>query len=94
MSMNFKLKNRTLLNGDIISPEIPYAVFSEDLEKSQVKRIVNLLNKGTDILYIYKQHRDNFHIANVERMIEAMEKVFSEYETIEYQIKKDSKTNL
>ena len=77
--MNFKLKGRTLLNGDIISPEIPYAVFDEGLSKPMVKYLVSALNYGHDMLMVYQQYRDNMHIRNVVEMLERLEEIHKKF---------------
>jgi len=86
--MNFKLKGRTLLNGDIIQPEIPYATFSDDLNKEDAKRIVCNLNHGHDLMMIYKECRTNLHVKSVVEMLERMEKVFLQYDSEMYLISK------
>ena len=77
--MNFKLKGRTLLNGDFKSPDMPYAVFDDGVGKQVVKEIVCNLNKGSELLSIYKQYRDNMHIKNITDMLSKMEEVYRQF---------------
>ena len=84
--MNFKLKNRTLLNADIIRPENPYAEFSNEIASKIPKRIVNSLNHGHTMLMIYKQYRDNLHFTNVSEMLKKMEDTFRDYDCIDFEI--------
>ena len=78
--MNFKLVGTKLINGDIISPEIPYAEFSCVVSHSTMLNIVANLNYGHELLMIYKEYRDNMHIASVVSMLEKMEGIFAEYD--------------
>jgi hypothetical protein len=87
--MNFKLKDRILLNGDIVSPEIPYAVFDEGLSKDVMKRILLILNYGNQLLLLYKEYRNSFHIVNIVKMLEKMESIFQKYDQETYAIQKE-----
>ena len=86
--MNFKLKGRTLLNADTISPDIPYAEFSDGISIDTINRIVNNMNCGHIMLMLYKQHRDNLHITNVVTMLEKMEEVYHMWYNKDYEIRK------
>lgn len=89
MGRNFKLKDRMLLNTDIIKPEIPYAEFSESILKSEIKNIINELNFGSKMLALYEESRiSNMHIASVLEMIEKMEECFSEYSLRRFKIER------
>ena len=83
--MNFKLKDRTLLNADIISPDMPYAEFDPDLARNVPKNIVNSLNNGNEMLMIYKQFRDDLHIVNVVEMLKQMEEIYRAYDRTEFE---------
>lgn len=71
--MNYKVKNRKLLNADIISPEIVYAEFSNELVDGEAERMVNSMNFGHEMLSIYDDFRDNMHVVNVVEMLKRME---------------------
>jgi hypothetical protein len=86
--MNYKLKGNIMLNGDIISPEIPIAEFSDELISSQKHRIVITLNHGHEMLMLYKQLRENMHIVFVTEMLTKMEDVFSKYDYAMFELSK------
>ena len=86
--MNFKLKDRTLLDADIISPDMPYAEFDPDLARNVPKNIVNSLNNGHEMLMIYKKYRDDLHVVNVVEMIKQMEDIYRAYDRTEFEIKR------
>lgn len=87
MGRNFKLKDRTLLNADIASPEISYAEFSKVLCKKDVKDIINELNFGSKMLDIYERNRSNMHITSVVEMLKEMEECFYAYNKERFEIK-------
>lgn len=89
--MNYKLKGRTLLNGDMISPEISYAQFNAELHIETAKTLVNTLNNGHKMIMAYRQHRDNMHITNVVALLEKLESIYKEYEYREYEIRQTRK---
>ena len=89
--MNFRIKNRKLLNADIISPEIVYAEFSSELVESQAECMVNAMNNGHDMLLIYKEMRDDMHIVNVMEMLNRMERIYAKWVEREYQIQRKTK---
>jgi hypothetical protein len=89
--MNFKIKNRKLLNGDIISPEIVYAEFSDQIIDGQAENIVNALNHGHDMLMIYKEMRDNLHISNVVEMLSRLESAYAKWDARDFQIRRGVK---
>lgn len=74
--MKYYLKGRTLYRRESFSPERPIATFSEELNVSTLREIVNALNKGTEIFNSYKRHRDDLHIVNIVKMLEEMESIF------------------
>ena len=78
--MNYKLKGRTLLNGDIISPEIPIAEFSDALAKGESGRIVAHLNAGWKMLLAYEAGRDSLHIKDAVTLLDKLESIYQEYE--------------
>lgn len=78
--MNHKLKGRSLIHGEINSPEITLAEFSKELTKDAIQRMVSSMNYGHKILMIYKQHRDNMHITNVVDMLKKIEEEFRKFE--------------
>jgi hypothetical protein len=80
-----------MINGDIVKPEIPYAVFNDDLNPAEMKKIIANLNYGNDMLLIFKQYRDNLHIMNVIEMITRMEEVFRKYDYEMFEIRKEDK---
>lgn len=53
--MTYYLKNRTLLNSDIIQPEIPYAEFSPELTEATCKDLVAKLNFGAEVVLAYEE---------------------------------------
>jgi len=77
--MNFKLKGRDLLNGDIVLPEIPYATFSEEISKEVVKKMVLSMNYGDEFIKVYEGYRSNMHIGNVLEMLKELEDIYGEY---------------
>jgi hypothetical protein len=87
--MNFKLKGRDLLNGDIVLPEIPYATFSDEISKDAIKKLVVSLNHGSEFIKIYKEHRTNPHIENVVDMLKLMEDVYRKYDEELYALKRE-----
>ena len=78
--MNFELKGRNLVNADIITPEVVYATFSEDVRIPVIKSVTAKLNYGSRFLDIYEQHRDDMSVPNVLKMLKKMEEVFVEYD--------------
>jgi hypothetical protein len=78
--MNYKLKGKQLLNGDIKKPEIPYATFDDGLVPGTAEKIVCHLKRGHEMLMIHEKYRSNFHIANVMEMLKEMEEVFQKYD--------------
>jgi hypothetical protein len=86
--MNFKLDGNTMVDGDIISPIMAYAEFSDELVDSAPKKIVNTLNNGHDMLMIYKKYRGNIDLSNINHMLAEMDSVMSSYETSDYAIKR------
>ena len=89
--MHFKLIGNTMINGDIVKPEIPYAVFSDDLNRAEMKKIIANLNYGNDMLLLYKQYRGKMHIKTIIEMIEKMESIFRKFDYEMYEIRKRSK---
>ena len=89
--MNFKLVGNKMINGDIVSPEIPYAVFDDGLNRADMKKIIANLNYGNDMLLVYQQYRENLHIANVVEMLKQLEKVFCKFDYEMYEIRKKDK---
>jgi hypothetical protein len=73
--MKHRLEGYTLIHGEIISPEVVIAKFNPGLTLATVKEMVAALNHGHEMLMLYKQHRDNMHIANVAVMLERMETI-------------------
>ena len=88
--MKFKLKGRTLLSAEIISPDMPIAEFSEGYSKQGVKTIVANLNYGSEMLSIYKKYRNSLHIVNVVEMLNKMEEVYQRFDTETYEIKRSN----
>lgn len=86
--MNFRLKDRTLLNGDIISPEIPYAEFSPEITETAIHEMVSAMNSGHEMLMLYKELRNNMHILNVCRFLERMDVVYAKYERELFEIRR------
>jgi len=90
-TLNFKIKNRKLLNADIISPEIEYAEFSDELTPGTAERLVNSMNQGDEMMMIYKQMRDDMHIANVLNMLERMEHIYAIWTQEDFNIRRGVK---
>jgi hypothetical protein len=82
--MNYKLKGRTLLHGDVTQPETVIAEFSDKLTRTSAKELVAAMNYGHDLLMLYKQHRDNLHVVNVVTMLQAMESVYKQWDAEVY----------
>jgi len=80
-----------MINGDIIFPEIPYAVFDDGLNRSEMKKIIANLNYGNDMLLVYQQYHDNLYIVNVVKMIEKLDKIFQKYDYEMFEIRKIDK---
>lgn len=89
--MNFKIKNRKMLNADIISPEIVYASFSDELVDGVAEGMVNSMNCGHEMLTIYSDFRDDLHITNVADMLKKMEAVYQKWSEEDYRIRRSSK---
>lgn len=85
--MNHKLKNRTLLHGDIVN-DVSIAEFSDALAEQSMHRMVNAMNYGDEMLRLYQSHRDNKHITNILQMLEEMEKVYRNWNEAEYNAKR------
>jgi translation elongation factor EF-1beta len=82
--MNYKLKGRTLC--DIVSPEIPYAQFSENISKVEMKKMVSAINHGLEMLQIYQQMRnESFHVQSVCDALQKMEKIWAEWDYENYE---------
>ena len=77
--MRFKLKGRTLLNDDIIAPEIPYAVFSDELVASVPEKIVAELNYGSRVLNILGEYHGIMDYECVAQMIKELKDAYSDY---------------
>lgn len=86
--MKFKLKGRTLLNADIISPDMPYAQFDDGVTSDTVREIVNTLNCGEDMLDAYAQHADNLHITSVVELLAKLDEIYRRYDTNRYRIRR------
>lgn len=84
--MNFKREDRTLYNGDIVKPIIPYAEFSDDLTEKAMDDIINALNNGHDMLMIYKQYRGNINLLGLVEMLDRMEECFRAYDKKQFEI--------
>jgi len=78
--MRTKRKGNKLLDANIISPDAVYATFNDDLCSKTKDEIVLFINYGSEMLSIYKQHRDSLHIVNVVEMLKKMEEVFHEFD--------------
>lgn len=89
--MNFKIKDRKLLNADIISPEIVYAEFSDALVDGVAEGMVNSMNCGHEMLTIYSDFRDDLHITNVADMLKKMESVYQKWVSETHMIRRNSK---
>ena len=89
--MNFKIKNRKLLNADTISPEIVYAEFSDQLAPGEAERMANSLNRGHEMLMIYDEMRDSLHIVNVVDMLKRMEDVYNDWVNETHRIRRSVK---
>jgi hypothetical protein len=85
--MNLKLKNNKIIDGDIKSPEMELATFSDDLCEDVKKHIVSRANHGDHMLRVYSTYRDNMHIVNIVDMLEKMEKIYHNYNDEVYQAK-------
>lgn len=92
--MNFKLKDRTLLNADIIKPERPYAVFSELLNKFEVERIVNELNHGSKVLGAIGKYQGTRDIRDMLNMIEELKDIYATYSYDDYAIRENQRRAL
>jgi len=88
--MNHRLVGNKIIHGDIISPDLVIATFSNQFCKEYQKQLVNSLNHGHEILMLYKQYRDNLHITNVLELLEKIEKEYLQWSSNEYQIRRDS----
>ena len=86
--MNFKIKNRTLVNADIVSPVIAYAEFSTDLAPAYCKEIVETLNYGHEMLRLYKAYRNNLSLGLAADMVEKMELIFRAWDYKLFEIRK------
>ncbi len=90
--MNFKLKNRKLLNADVVSPDMPYAHFDEGITDRAMHTIVCNLNHGYEMIMAYEECRHNMDVRNVTYVLEKMENIFKKYSQEIYAIKKGDKT--
>jgi len=86
--MNLKLKNNKIIDGDIKSPEIEIATFSDELCEDVKKNIISTANHGSYMLKLYSQYRNNMHICNIVEMLEKMEKIYNYYDMEIYSTKK------
>ncbi len=86
--MNMKLKGNVMLNGDVLSPDMPVATFDEGLVPQYKHKIVETLNAGHEMLMIYKQYRDNLSLPQVIGMLERMEKIYNKYSYFLFEIQK------
>jgi hypothetical protein len=77
--MHYKIKNRTLLNAEIVSPDIPYAEFSTDLTKESVEKIVAALNFGCQAAGVYGKYRNHTTLQSTVDMLEELERAYKEY---------------
>ena len=90
--MKFKLKGNDILNTHFISPDIPYATFSDEITHATKKEIVLTLNYGGEMLDLYRRYRDDMHIKNVVDLLEQMEVLFREYSYAVYSAKRKERS--
>jgi hypothetical protein len=86
--MTFKLKDRTLLNADIISPERPYAVFSDELTQSAVENIAVELNHGSKVLHILGSYHGVTNFEQVGKMVIELKDAYADYSYARYEIER------
>ncbi len=86
--MNLKLEKNKIIDGDIKSPEMEIATFSDELCEDVKKNIISTANHGSYMLRIYDLYRNNMHICNIVEMLEKMEKVYNNYNMEIYSTKK------
>jgi hypothetical protein len=82
--MKLKLKKNKVIDGDIKSPEMEIATFSDELCEDVKKNIISTANHGSYMLKIYALYRNNMHICDVVEMLEKMEKVYKKYDNDVY----------
>jgi hypothetical protein len=84
--MKFKLEGNKLLNAEIVSPEYPFAEFSDELCKDIPRKIVSTLNHGDDVLNILgKYHGLNDFIMTTE-MVKELKDAYGRYLFDQYRI--------
>lgn len=91
--MNFKLKDRTLLNADIIEPEIPYAVFIDELTQSAVENIAVELNHGSKVLHILGSYHGTTNFEQVAKMVIELKDAYSAYSFDKYVVERRERSN-
>ena len=82
MKEHYKLKGLTLLNGDIISPEMPVAEFSRGLSGDVPGKLVAALNFGLDVatsLSVKHGHGSIYTLNGAAAFIEDLSKMHSTY---------------
>jgi len=78
--MKLKLKKNKVIDGEIKSPVIEIATFSDELCEDVKKNIISIVNHGEEMLKIYSKYRDNMHICNIVDMLDKMEQVYKKYD--------------
>lgn len=77
--MKFKLHGNDIIFQDALN--IKMAEFDKEFVKQFDKRyFIARTNFGHRILSVYQTHRSDMHIANVMKMLEKMEQLYTEYE--------------
>ena len=72
-----------LSGNDIISnfAKMKMAEFDKEfVKKFDKKYFILRTNFGSEMLSVYQTHRSDMHIANVMKMLEKMEQLYTEYE--------------
>lgn len=86
--MKFKLDGNVLLNADIESPHLPYAVFSEDLCQDVPRKIVAELNHGSAVLNILGSYHGSEDFVMTVEMVKELRGAYNRYAFDRYQIER------
>ena len=74
--MNHRLKGRKIIHGDIISPEIVIAEFSEDFDPVMREQLLASLNHGYDMILAFATYRQRKELHDVVNLVNQLEETY------------------